>query len=566
MIKRLQNKYINTVILLGICSLFIFSGYLVGLHQLPSYGFFRRVELNVFGFFFDRIAEPDDIGYYDSIFLRLYNEKTNINDRLNREGRGGGLTSVGDDVLLLTYDGQIFQTNAADDIRNTNIMTPDNGFMAYRRTSETEPYNQYTHSLRLFRYNDIMYYSSEENNGLAISYSEFDSTQTCYHNTVATLPIQEGIESVDQLTAQPEDWKIIYRSQPCLPLKREHYAIDGGLAGGRMAFRAPSSIFLGNGDYEWDGMNSPIAIAQDPNGEYGKIMHIDLTSGESRIYATGIRNPQGIVFDNNGALWTVEHGVRGGDELNRIEENGNYGWPEESLGTQYSRLPIPTVSEASYGHHQNYTAPVFAWLPSVAISNLTLIDGFESSWNGDLLMGSLKSMSLFRIRIKDNRALFTEKIEIGERIRYVHQHTDGHIILWTDHKNLIFLNGQPYTDNYVTDYLEEQISNPEVREKVKFTIDACRQCHSIEPNDNITAPSLSSIFEAEIASTDYQAYSNALKRKDGMVWTSENLQQFLTAPQEFAPGTNMPDPGLNDGYMVDELIKFLEALNNKTAD
>lgn len=565
MIERLKNKYILSVLLTGLFSLFIFGGYLIGLHQLPSHGFFRRVELNVFGRFFERISQPEDevIGHYDSIFLRLYNKKVNITDRLTRDGRGGGMTSFGDDILLLTYNGQIFQTNSVNDIRDTKIITPDNGFTAYEHVSKTEPYNQYTHKFRLFRYNDIMYYDSEENRGLAISYSEFDSTQTCYRNTVATLTIEEGIESVDQVSAQATDWQIIYRSQPCLPLKREHTAIDGGLAGGRMAFHPPASIFLGNGDYEWDGINSPRAIAQDPNGEYGKIMHIDLDSGKSSIYATGVRNPQGIIFDKNGALWTVEHGLRGGDELNHIEENGNYGWPVESLGTRYSRLPIPGIREESYGHHNSYTAPVFAWLPSVAISNLTLINGFHPSWDGDLLMGSLKSMSLYRIRIKDNRTLFTEKIEIGERIRYVHQHTDGRIVLWTDNKNLIFLDGKPYTDNFVTDYLEAQINNPELREKVKSTIDACRQCHSIEPNDNSTAPSLSTVFDTEIASSNYNAYSQALKSRDG-VWTPENLRIFLQDPQEFAPGTTMPNPGINDASMMDEVIKLLEALNTKT--
>ncbi|NOX83610.1 MAG: PQQ-dependent sugar dehydrogenase [Alphaproteobacteria bacterium] len=67
----------------------------------------------------------------------------------------------------------------------------------------------------------------------------------------------------------------------------------------------------------------------------------------------------------------------GGDELNRIIDGGNYGWPLETLGTRYNGLPIPNT--ISYGRHDVYAAPVFAWLPSVAVSSLAVIDNFHES-------------------------------------------------------------------------------------------------------------------------------------------------------------------------------------------
>jgi len=556
----LKYKYALSLFFIGLISLVTFGGYLVGIHELPSYGFFRRVEFNVFGRYFERFNDPAEPDYYDSIFLRLYRTKTDISDRIVREGEGGGLTSFGDAVLLLTYDGQIFEIHSADDISDTKITVPDNGFAKHKRTASSEEFDQLTHNFRLHRYNDILFYHSGKNRGLAISYTDFDNTNKCYHNTVAVLPVEETIKSVEQITARAEDWDIIYRSKPCLTFKSNDYALDGGAAGGRMAFRPPSTILMGNGDYLWGKIDNPEAIAQDPESEYGKMMSIDLNSRESRIIASGIRNPQGIVFDKNDTLWFVEHGLRGGDELNRVVEGNNYGWPLESLGTQYSRLPIPYATEQTYGHHDNYTKPTFAWLPSVAISNLTLVEGFHNSWDGDLLMGSLKSRSLYHIRIKDNRVMFSEKIEIGDRIRYVHQHTDGRIVLWTDNEKLIFLTGKPYTDNYVADHLDEAITNETLRKRVQTAINACRVCHSIEPGEHSNAPSLASIFNENIGGTDYKNYSRALKEKEGN-WTRENLEKFLKNPEQFAPGTVMPNPGINDNATLEEIINLLEALS-----
>jgi cytochrome c2 len=557
-------KYVLFFLFIGIISFFLFSGFIIGSYSFPPSQTLRKVEIKFFGHYFDRIANPEEEApkYYDSIFLRLYSEQIDIRDRLTRNGRGGGMTSFGDAILLLTYDGQVFDVHSANDIRNTNIRVPDNGFFAYQRAAETEEFKDLTHEFSLFRYNDILFYESESNRGLALSYTEFDSTSSCYHNTVAVLPVDSNVKSVEQLSVREEDWDVIYRAKPCLPLKDQAYALDGGQAGGRLAFKAPSTLFLGSGDYQWNTMNSSMDVAQNPSYEYGKIMKIDLDSRTGEILASGVRNPQGIVFDRAGNLWTVEHGVRGGDELNLIEEGNNYGWPIETLGTQYSKLPVPLSTSQTYGRHDSgrFVEPVFAWLPSVAISNLTLIESFHDSWNGDLLMGSLKSMSLFHIRMKDNRVMFSEQIEIGERIRYVHQHNDGRLVLWTDNRQLIFLTGQPYTDNFVEDYLAESIGDVEFRERIKTTIDACRQCHSVDPGDNAMAPSLAMVFNSKISSTGYANYSAALKNKPG-IWTRENLRAFLTEPQSFAPGTTMPNPGINNEAVREEIINFLHAVS-----
>lgn len=558
------QKYLYLFSFLGILSVFLFIGYLAGLYKIPPYQIIRRVELNLVGNYFDRITNPKVTPiYYDSIFLRLYSSETDIRDRLLRQGYGGGMTSFGDDVLLLTYDGQIFAFRSEEDVKKTELAVPDNGFSDYVRAAESDQFKHLTHRFIFFRYNDILFYQSESKRGLAISYTEFDSINNCYSNTVASLSVDPEIKTIEQLSAIEEDWEILFRSQPCLPLKEEWNAIDGGIAGGRIVFSEPSTIFLGSGDYHWDGMYAPKAIAQDPAFDYGKIIGIDLDTRKSRTVSTGHRNPQGIALDRESRLWIVEHGLRGGDELNRILEGKNYGWPEETLGTQYSKLPVPGTR--SYGRHETFTEPTFAWLPSVAISNLTLIENFHDSWDGDLMMGSLKSQSLFRIRIKDNRVLFSEKIDIGERIRYVHQHTDGRLVLWTDSKKIIFLTAQLFEDNFVDDYLAESIEDVSDRNKIREAINTCRQCHSIEAGDHINAPNLALIFGSKIGSTDYENYSGALSEKEG-IWTRKNLKQFLTDPNKFAPGTTMPNPAINDEAVIEELIFFLEEVSKRSPD
>ncbi|MFH5885726.1 PQQ-dependent sugar dehydrogenase [Halalkalibaculum sp. DA3122] len=554
---KTKKNYILAFSVFGLILLFLFSGYIIGYHNFPPSQLLRKVEIKLMGHYLDRIQNPTSKPeYYESIFLRLDSREASLREHLTRNGRGGGLTSFGDAVLLLTYDGQIFAARSADNIQKTGISVPDNGFLAYKQAAESDQFSHLNHNFGLYRYNDILFYEAPGNRGLAISYTEFDSTENCYRNTVATLPVEPGTQSVEQLSARPGDWDIIYRAQPCLPFKNINNALEGGLAGGRIAFRAPSTLYLGNGDYHWDGMYAPKAIAQDPGVDYGKIMSIDLQSRESRIIASGIRNPQGLALDNEGTLWEVEHGLRGGDELNRIEEGNNYGWPVETLGTQYSKLPIP--GEQSPGRHSRFVKPIFSWIPSVAISNLTLTEGFHESWDGDLLMASLKSMSLFRIRIEENRVMFTERIEIDERIRYVHQHTDGRLVLWTDSSKLIFLTPHPYRDHFVTDFLDSKKYEPGLKKRLKITIDGCRQCHSIDPDNHEHAPSLAMLFDAEIGSASYSDYSSALEAKKG-TWNRTTLKAFLSDPETFAPGTTMPRPGINDDTVMEGVIDFLEA-------
>jgi cytochrome c2 len=501
-------------------------------------------------------AETQVPKLYESVLLTL--ETAAIPVPTQRPGGGGGLTSFGAEVLLLTHDGRLLSTTGSA-IEEIAAGIPDNGFEAHRRASESEAHGHMTFSLGNHRYNDVLFYESPQARGLAISYTEYFERERCYTTTIATLALAEHVVAAAQVRAEPSDWRILYRSQPCLPLKTQMRAIEGHMAGGRMAFKAPSSLYLANGDYHWDGMYAPDAIAQLPDREYGKVMEIDVGTGTSRVFSVGHRNPQGIAFDTTGQLWVVEQGPRGGDELNRVELGQNYGWPLETLGTLYSGFPVPGA--LSFGRHDSYAAPAFAWLPSVAASGLDVVEGFHGSWDGDLLMASLAAESLFRIRVGAAGVQFTEQIRLGKRIRYVLQHTDGRLVLWTDSHELIFL--APSKRGAALRHAEEQISAkpPELAAEIRQALESCMECHSLSPGDHTNAPSLAAVYGQTIPATEFAGYSPALRSIETR-WTRENLLAFLRAPQSFAPGTTMPATPHDRPDVLEGLVDVLAAISD----
>ena len=110
----------------------------------------------------------------------------------------------------------------------------------------------------------------------------------------------------------------------------------------------------------------------EADSHIGKLVRIELTSGEVEIIAGGFRNPQGFARDADGKLWETEHGPQGGDELNLVRPGLNYGWPYVTHGIQYGNKIWP-YSETQ-GRHDEFEKPVYAWIPAIGISNLIVSD------------------------------------------------------------------------------------------------------------------------------------------------------------------------------------------------
>jgi cytochrome c2 len=156
--------------------------------------------------------------------------------------------------------------------------------------------------------------------------------------------------------------------------------------------------------------------------------------------------------------------------------------------------------------------------------------------------------------------IYSEAIPIGKRLRDVHQHTDGRIVLFTDRNELIFLSPteRPREEMFVANYIASAHLTARMRDRLSEAVETCGQCHSFASGDNANAPSLARIYGRDIASTSFAGYSPALQGKSGR-WTRERLRAFLTDPQSFAPGAAMPNPGIRDPKVIDELISLLEA-------
>ena len=150
------------------------------------------------------------------------------------------------------------------------------------------------------------------------------------------------------------------------------------------------------------------------------------------IWSIGHRNAQGAALDPvTGLLWTVEHGARGGDEINQPEAGRNYGWPTISYGVNYSGTRIGIGTQA-----EGLEQPVYYWDPSIAPSGMDIVhdSALFPGWQGDMLVGALRARMLVRLDRQDGAITGEERLFEGDfgRIRDVRQGPDGAIWLLTD--------------------------------------------------------------------------------------------------------------------------------------
>jgi len=154
----------------------------------------------------------------------------------------------------------------------------------------------------------------------------------------------------------------------------------------------------------------------------------NLTPAET--WATGFRAPYGLALSPTGELWEVEHGPRGGDELNLIEKGKNYGWPLVSYGKNYNEVPIPHPDT-----RPDLAKPALYWTPVIAPGNLMFYRGAKTfpQWDGSGFISGLGSMTLNRI-VFDGKggAKTAERWDVGKRIRDVEQGPDGSLWMLED--------------------------------------------------------------------------------------------------------------------------------------
>jgi glucose/arabinose dehydrogenase len=151
------------------------------------------------------------------------------------------------------------------------------------------------------------------------------------------------------------------------------------------------------------------------------------------LWSKGHRNPQGATLRDDGALFTVEHGARGGDEVNMPQPGANYGWPVITYGVDYSGVSIGEGTEK-----EGLEQPLHYWDPSISPSGLDFYDGeLLPQWQGDLLAGGLSGQLLVRLDMEGDAVVGEERLFQGQlgRIRDVRVGPDGAIYLLTDADN-----------------------------------------------------------------------------------------------------------------------------------
>lgn len=228
-----------------------------------------------------------------------------------------------------------------------------------------------------------------------------------------------------------EDVTVIFSQQPAVE--------STGHFGSRIVFADDDTLWLTMGDRQGHPVRQN---AQDPTNHIGTVVRLNFDGSVPQgnpfvghednapeIWSYGHRNIQAAAKDANGTLWTIEHGPRGGDELNRPEPGKNYGWPTITYGIEYRGGEVYEGRTQAEGMEQ----PIYFWDPVIAPSGMDFYtgDAFEH-WQGDLFVGGLREQRVSRLVLEGDRVVGEEWLAIGSRVRDVITGPDGAIYLVTD--------------------------------------------------------------------------------------------------------------------------------------
>ena len=242
---------------------------------------------------------------------------------------------------------------------------------------------------------------------------------------------------LSQDKARVEAVQVIFRAQPTYDGDK-HF-------GSALAFDRDGRLYITLGERSDRPMRPQ---AQDLGSHMGKVIRInadgsvpadnpfaDREGALPEIWSLGHRNVQGAaVQPSTGAIWTIEHGTRGGDELNRPEAGKNYGWPIIAYGVEYAGGPINEGVTARAGMEQ----PIYYWDPVIAPGGMTFYDGaMFPGWRGNILASGLGGRHLARLVVDGDRVVGEERLltDLGERIRDVAAGPDGAVWVITDEQD-----------------------------------------------------------------------------------------------------------------------------------
>lgn len=227
------------------------------------------------------------------------------------------------------------------------------------------------------------------------------------------------------------DLKVIWRQEP-KTTGRGHYSH-------RLTFSPDGQyLFIASGERQ---EQDP---AQDLSNNLGTIVRLrpDGTPApgnpfaekggiSGQIWSYGHRNILGLKFDPQDRLWALEHGPRGGDELNRVEAGKNYGWPTVSNGVHYSGESIP-----DHDTERHFAKPAISWDPVIAPGDMIFYTGnLFPEWKNQVIIAAMKPAGVVRVAIDGETATEVARYPTEHRIRTIAQHEDGSVWIMEDGRN-----------------------------------------------------------------------------------------------------------------------------------
>ena len=472
----------------------------VGLTAYPSLAAISEVERG------DPGAPPPEVEYVFTSYQDLSLTSYQVTNDPPQDGGALALLPAGQ-VLLVAGDGLANILDFEDGLEATPVdLHIPLDVAAYRASPRSSP--------QFYRVLDVEYLTGR----LLVTYTHWNRSEDCY-----TLRLIEA----DFDGSVAGDWETRFESQPCVQMEYMNNE-----TGGRLAVVDSSHVLLTIGTFTIEYRDyADWRRASD----YGRILALDLDSGAYETVSVGHRNPQGLLVAG-GRIWSTEHGPQGGDELNLIQRGSDYGWPFVSYGTDYGKKTLHMGGDP--GQHSGYAEPVYAWIPSIGVSNLIQVSsGLFPLWKGDLLVASLSGlgngMALFRLRLIDDRPVSVERIPAKNRVRDLIELPDGPLVLW------------------------DGLGGIRVLRPADYVFSACTGCHSIRKAQHGIGPDLWGVVGSPVARHEEFQYSAAMRQQRGR-WTNDRLDRFLADPQREIPGTSMSFEGVPDPATRAEIIRFLQ--------
>ncbi|MGE0830671.1 MAG: PQQ-dependent sugar dehydrogenase, partial [Hyphomonadaceae bacterium] len=248
----------------------------------------------------------------------------------DRVGGGGGIVEIDGNIVFASPLGRFGYLNTRNRLGPmADLRTP----MNLEGLRQSDLYEDPLFSMGEFRTHDL--YARQTGPGRYDLYASFSRfvRDNCFQFVVARTPVEANADGVRALT---NEWEDVFIARPgCIRYKDRSWRFIGTQASGRMVELNPTTLLISIGDHQFDGFNDAWNAPMDPATDIGKIIAFNLETRQSRPYAIGFRNPQGLAVMRDGRVWETEHGPQGGDEINFVREGENYGWPLVTYGMNY---------------------------------------------------------------------------------------------------------------------------------------------------------------------------------------------------------------------------------------